>query len=342
MRRRIGCQLPVEVIQPAFDQDQLVCEHILRPLNARCISLHKDVAAELENGYQAKIWAVLQSTFQHVLFLDADAFPITDPTPIFSSQNYTNAGLVVMRDFWNPVVSEHFYRMLNISVPEPPPHSTESGVFWVNKGTHAKMLMINAYINLYGPERWYRLLAQGSLGEGDKETLIASAMIAKEPYFQTPTSVMAFGYTEKSSKGDSRFKGVAMIHIDEFRGATGHAQPLSVFVHSQFKFRLVVTDRYQNTLLNHVTHSESGTFRKPWQHFPSNRLSPAEREIEAKLIGEVQTTAWRDLLDLGCGQWRHIWPVTDEQCSFLQNYVHQIFESDGDGLTIDRDNSVIV
>ena len=52
------------------------------------------------SGFQGKIYALLNTNFQHVLLLDSDSIPLADPTPLFSSPEYQEAGALFWPDFW--------------------------------------------------------------------------------------------------------------------------------------------------------------------------------------------------------------------------------------------------
>jgi alpha 1,2-mannosyltransferase len=92
MLRRTGCTLPVQVFlgdQTEYKEVESICESVLPSLNAQCrvvedIYSTADVALTPPEHFQFKILAILFSSFRHVLFLDADAFPAHDPTALFN------------------------------------------------------------------------------------------------------------------------------------------------------------------------------------------------------------------------------------------------------------------
>ena len=90
MLRRTGCTLPVEVFlgdQAEYNEVASVCENILPSLNARCHTvsdIYSQAAAAPPEHFQFKVLSILFSSFRHVLFLDADAFPAHDPTPLLN------------------------------------------------------------------------------------------------------------------------------------------------------------------------------------------------------------------------------------------------------------------
>lgn len=96
--RKTGSTLPVEVFLANEEEyEPHFCETILPSLNARCRILSRDlgVAANFTlESYQYKIFSILLSSFEDVLFLDADNLALNDPTPYFDSAMYQGFGMV--------------------------------------------------------------------------------------------------------------------------------------------------------------------------------------------------------------------------------------------------------
>lgn len=199
MLRRTGCKLPVEVfIDDWATYDKTACDVVLPSLNARCVVLeniyNKASGIKKPDHFQYKILAILFSTFQHVLFLDSDAFPIYDPTVLFETAPYTTHGLVTWPDYFAITVSSHFYHIAAIP-PEPVStrYSTESGQLLLNKNIHRESLLMMVYYNYYGPDYYYPLLCQGSHGTGDKETFVQAALAVNLPYYQVRSGPQVVG-----------------------------------------------------------------------------------------------------------------------------------------------------
>jgi alpha 1,2-mannosyltransferase len=96
MLRRTNSTLPVEVFMPTpEDYDEHTCKVVLPSLNAKCVAIPRYEGIHIEQ-YQYKIFAVLLSSFEDVLFLDADNFPIVDPTEFIDSQPYRKTGYVLV------------------------------------------------------------------------------------------------------------------------------------------------------------------------------------------------------------------------------------------------------
>jgi alpha 1,2-mannosyltransferase len=199
MLRRSGSQLPVEVFLDRWEDDDLrMCEEILPSLNAKCRVLSEIWATthslEKLKSYQHKIFAILFSSFQDVLFLDADAFPAYSPDDLLLSEPFESTGLVTWPDFWFLSSSSHFYDIAGIEAPSFRTRAaTESGIILVSKNKHVRTLLLAAYYNYYGPNIYYPLLSQGAPGEGDKETFLHAAMASNSPFYAVSSPVKVMG-----------------------------------------------------------------------------------------------------------------------------------------------------
>jgi alpha 1,2-mannosyltransferase len=203
MLRKTGSALPVEIfVANMREYEPGICEDYLPRYGARCLVL----SHFLENGnasqvfgvthYQLKSLALLFSSFAEILYLDSDSIPLVDPsTELFSTEPYKSSGLVIWPDFWVSTESPLFYIIAGLPAfpPDLPKSASESGQLLINKRTHLKTLLLSVYYNIYGPEYYYPLLSQGALGEGDKETFMAAALVAAEPYYRVKTGVTAVG-----------------------------------------------------------------------------------------------------------------------------------------------------
>ncbi|KAK2122972.1 mannosyltransferase putative-domain-containing protein [Fusarium oxysporum II5] len=136
--------------------------------------------------YQYKPLSIIFSSFQDILFLDSDAFPIRNPDHLLTVEPYKSRGLVTWPDFWLPTISPLFYKIAGAKMPNVTidSRSSESGVMLYNKARHADSLLLAAYYNFYGPRFYYQLHSQGAWGSGDKETFMQSALVLGNPYWQ--------------------------------------------------------------------------------------------------------------------------------------------------------------
>jgi alpha 1,2-mannosyltransferase len=217
MLRRTGCTLPVEVfLATSEDYDSQVCDDMFTSLNAKCL-IFQSITTSAGTGvtlsrYQYKIMALLFSSFESVLLLDSDAFPVTSPTSLFSTAPLSTHGLILFPDFWYPTESPYFFTIASIT-PIPPLNArpaTESGAVLVHKPTHTATLLLAAYYNYYGPDLYYPLQSQGAPGQGDKETFGWAAVATNSSFYKVHTPVLALGHLDSSGA----FVGSAMAQHD--------------------------------------------------------------------------------------------------------------------------------
>lgn len=251
--RDTGCKLPVEVVLPKYDDYEKeihYCSELLPKLNARCVVvpdvLGPSVMLEWGNklaNYQFKSLALMVSSFQNILLVDADNILVKSPEPLFASQLFKDYGMVTWPDYWERTIAPDFYEVAGVKVDEKtrsrynrypmdpkikltdedvdqvPYHdlegaisdlSSESGQLLINKATHSKTLLLSLYYNIYGPKIYYKLLSLGEQGEGDKDTFPAAAHVAGEKYYQVKSFIKTFGYADL----DNKFQGVAMGQKD--------------------------------------------------------------------------------------------------------------------------------
>ncbi|KAI9676135.1 MAG: hypothetical protein M1817_000880 [Caeruleum heppii] len=226
MLRRTGSKLPVEVfLDSQAEYEAAMCEDILPSLNAKCIVL-SDIMLSVpqRNGisrYQLKIFAMLFSSFDHMLFMDADNVALENPDELFIAEPFTSRGLVTWPDYWESTASPLFYEISSQPVPDVSTRaSTESGQLMLSKSTHTSTLLLAAYYNYYGPKYFYPLLSQGAIGEGDKETFLAAALALNASFYSVEQGIETLGYR---SENDDVFHGTSMVQhnpIDDYARRT--------------------------------------------------------------------------------------------------------------------------
>ncbi|EAQ92888.1 hypothetical protein CHGG_01123 [Chaetomium globosum CBS 148.51] len=176
--------------------------------------------------FQWKVLSILVSSFQNVLFLDADCLPILNPDTIFhqGSEPFTSAGLITWPDFWTSTASPLFYKVAgDIDIPPITSRATsESGILVYDKARHADTLLLAAYYNYNGPKHYYPLLSQHGAGEGDKETFLQAALVLEalrqKGVYQQPTAWMRSGAGVGVKKGYYDVKKPPVVHGRSARG----------------------------------------------------------------------------------------------------------------------------
>lgn len=199
-------------MKDSTEYEKRICDGILPKLNARCLVLADVVGKEAIAHYQLKVFAMLFSSFEEILWMDADVFPLYKPEEVFDTDPFKSAGLITWPDFWASSVSPAYFAL---SQQQEPPmsarQSSETGALMVSKKTHLTTLLLAAYYNYYGPSHYFRLLSQGGPGEGDKETFLQAASAVGEPFYAVSERVAAIGHPKDGEDGIS---GSAMAQAD--------------------------------------------------------------------------------------------------------------------------------
>ena len=63
-----------------------------------------------------KVLAMLASSFEDNLFLDADSIPLVDIEPVFEQEPYKSHGYVLWPDFWYRTTSPRFYDIAGVKL----------------------------------------------------------------------------------------------------------------------------------------------------------------------------------------------------------------------------------
>jgi alpha 1,2-mannosyltransferase len=291
MLRRSGSNLPVQVfVTDKSEYEDKLCKDYLPKLNAECLILYDFVQDFGVTHYQLKSLAMLLSSFEHVLYLDSDSIPLLNPeTELFATEPYISTGLVIWPDFWISTESPSFYTAVGLGEMPPnlPQASSEAGQLLVNKRLHLKTLLLAVYYNIYGPEFYYPLLSQGALGQGDKETFMAAAMVLDLPYYHVKTGVKAIG------RGDGgEWKGSGMIQVDPLadfqkQDEDKSKQPRAAFMHA-------------NTPKMNAGHLvDEGDLFTMVDHKSLRLWGPRDKQIKEFGL-DLEKTVWELVVQTGC------------------------------------------
>jgi alpha 1,2-mannosyltransferase len=344
MLRRTGCNISMEVfIDDWTVYDKTTCEIVLPSLNARCVVLSSIYAHSpniTKSGpQQHKTLSILFSTFQNVLFLDSDTFPVYDPTVLFTTPPYTTHGLVTWPDFFAPTTSPHYFHVAGIP-PEMPlsRRSTDSGQMMLNKHIHRESLLMMIYYTHYGPDYYFPLLSQSS--NDDKETFALAALATNLPFYQVRTAPKALG---RWWNGTFRATGLAQADpetdFDYSAPFASHMHPSSTWQ----KADLAHPDPIKEKQLNVTRHTPPAP--KPvFIHQNLLRMHPAKllldkNEITYEPHDGTRHRMWGFKEDmekiLGFDVERRLWDVVEEEacrelegreeCGRVREYVREVF-----------------
>ncbi len=159
MLRRTGCTLPVEMWFPLLEYPT---PPVVAALRAQGVVCRAFAVPDLDQeGFSLKVAAILLSSFEEVLFLDADNFAVRDPAVLFDSPEYRQYGTVLWRDYWDANVAPELHEILGLRRRDMPPHSFEAGQMLIDKRRHWLGLRVALYLNYYH-ETFFDLFTVGS------------------------------------------------------------------------------------------------------------------------------------------------------------------------------------
>lgn len=160
---RLGVRLPIEVFyRPGELQDWQLAALRTLPLDMSLRVLQANVG-----GFQVKPFAILESSFEEVLWIDADNVPLRDPACLFEDPEYIEKGSLFWRDvsgadrakFWHP---ESFVWTV-FNVPHNDSEEFDTGQLLINKKRCWVELALTTHVNGLA-DFYYRFV------HGDKDT----------------------------------------------------------------------------------------------------------------------------------------------------------------------------
>ncbi|RLN31275.1 hypothetical protein BBJ28_00021129, partial [Nothophytophthora sp. Chile5] len=121
-------------------------------------------------GFATKVYAVYNSFFERVLFLDADNVPVRDPGFLFESPEFEETGAVFWPDFWHPTrtifnIQPHSLVWELLDLPFVNMFEQESGQMVIDRRRHAAPLELVKFYTFHRPNHFDKL----KLAHGDKD-----------------------------------------------------------------------------------------------------------------------------------------------------------------------------
>ncbi|KAJ5701469.1 hypothetical protein N7488_009017 [Penicillium malachiteum] len=333
MLRRTGSTLPMEVfLANESEYEEYICDTVLPSLNASCVVLSHimDVSLTKIETYQLKIFAMIFSSFEEILFLDADAFPLERPELLFESEPFVGTYMVTWPDFWASTISPLFFEIADTYTrPKNFQQTTESGEILISKKTHSRTLLLATYYNYWGPTHFYPLLSQGAAGEGDKETFIAAATVMTDSFYQVSEPICALGHRKEGGMAGSAMAQFNPIqdHNLTRKGiwrVRGHnaPQPDVFFIHANFpKFNPATV--FEKHDVNPAL-LDDGTYTRAWT-IPEDVVGQFSKGVD------IEKAFWREILWTACELEDKFvsWEELDGICAGVKDYWHVVYESNG-------------
>ncbi|KAF9964417.1 hypothetical protein BGZ70_006482 [Mortierella alpina] len=195
VRNRLKSTLPIQVFHMGEGDLSKERQEYLKNM-ASDIEI-VDVTKILDNdymrlgGWAIKPFAMLASTFEEVMFVDADAYFLQDPTVLFDDPGYKATGALFFFDRTlfadQPRAPNWIKSMLPIMSSFPPKsrlfnllsaHEQESGVVLINKKKRFLGMLATCKMN----GKWERDLVSYKVFHGDKETFWVGFEMIQDPY----------------------------------------------------------------------------------------------------------------------------------------------------------------
>lgn len=135
MLRLLGCELPIEVFYlGVHEMDDSMLKLLEDIKDVKCINgreLENKFPIRIHGGWEAKVYAILNCSFEEVLFLDADNTALDNPIHLFYEYEYDRTGAILWPDYECWRHDANMWNILGIEFREEP--QVESGQVLVNK-----------------------------------------------------------------------------------------------------------------------------------------------------------------------------------------------------------------
>ncbi|CAK7245187.1 MAG: mannosyltransferase [Sporothrix thermara] len=348
MLRRNGSQLPVQLfLDSDGDYDAHLCETVLPALGTSCHVLQRfwettPGMPPLASKFQRKVFAILLSPFQQVLFLDADCWPLRSPDYLFAAAPFATHGLVTWPDFWQSTASPALYDVLGIACPPrlAERRSSESGVLLYDKARHGSSLVLAAYYNWHGPRYYYPLLSQGAIGQGDKETFLHAAMVLGSPFYAVHTPIGILGRVVNGTYVGAAMRQADPVHDyqlaaeDEreelfplpFTAGSGETVPPTTTTGSEKTATAHTLFIHHNLFkidLRRLGPSMRGVYSRN-EHGALTRLWDLDPDLHRQAGYDVERAMWDEVRGAVCSH--QGFRRASRECADLQAYYRAVFE----------------
>ncbi|OWY97675.1 hypothetical protein PHMEG_00031743 [Phytophthora megakarya] len=212
LRDVLKCRLPIEIW---FHVDEVGEDFAsLAPLQQLAlfvggVSFHP-VYNPRAKGSLSKIFAIYNSNFDRVLYLNANNVPIRDPSFLFTSLEFEADGAVFWPDYWHPRRTPHNMHELSmvwelLDTPFVDMMEQESGQLIVDRVRHAASLELVYFYAFHEPNYFQKM----NLVHGDKDLFRLAWMKLEAPFHMIEAVPAMAGRVNNGS-----FCGMTMVQHD--------------------------------------------------------------------------------------------------------------------------------
>jgi hypothetical protein len=180
LREQLRCTLPIEIWHIGPREMPPLVARMLLELDCAIVdalTVLKSHPANIQDGWQLKPFAIINSAFEEAILLDADQVPVINPALIFDWPKYRETGAVFWPDINELSEQNPVWQLLDMQPRRA--RSFESGQICVNKKTHWKPLAVALRINELA-EIFYELVY------GDKDTFMLAWLLAEANFSLVP------------------------------------------------------------------------------------------------------------------------------------------------------------
>lgn len=164
MLRHLGCTLPIQVWHLGPKEMPDLLRKLLVPLGVECVDAYEvreSHPVRRLGGWELKPFALLYSPFREVLLLDADNVAVRDPTYLFDTEPYRQAGAAFWPDYGRLGPDRSVWGLTGVPYRDEP--EFESGQVLIDKARCWRELLLTMWFNEHS-DFWY------SHFHGDKES----------------------------------------------------------------------------------------------------------------------------------------------------------------------------
>ncbi|KAK0918373.1 hypothetical protein LTR91_008613 [Friedmanniomyces endolithicus] len=228
--RESGSTLPVEVWRrDEREEKHAWCDEITHEgMACRRLSDYMDTdLLAIADGKEMKVFTMLFSSFEEVIFIDADNMALQPPELLFETEVYKSTGVLLWNDYWHYDSVDWLDYVVSISSNASQAlwnqTTYESGQIVWNKRRNWDALLLATYYNYHGPDLYYTLLNFGYAGWGDKDTFPLALRALNKPFSTVqaqPRDIWVNGQVDGRRAG--------MLQMEP---GSGDGQPTAFFLH---------------------------------------------------------------------------------------------------------------
>ena len=185
MLRHLGCELPIQLWHLGEREMDDPMRALIESLGVECVdgeALREAHPARLLNGWELKAYALVHAPFDEVLLLDADNVAVVEPTFLFETPEYREAGAVFWPDFGRLAPERSIWSVCGVEYRDEP--EFESGQIVVDRRRCWAPLNLALHYNEHSDFYYHHV-------HGDKETFHLAFRRLGAPYAMPPTPIYA-------------------------------------------------------------------------------------------------------------------------------------------------------